>query len=96
MGYAKKETGAFLLGIFFLLAGSLSDFVVPLYIGFVIDALTIENYDIVGSYCLQLFLIVLVSIPRFKSANLSYFISSPVSPSVSEPPPSTSCPRESP
>lgn len=61
MGYAKKETGAFLLGIFFLLAGSLSDFVVPLYIGFVIDALTIENYDIVGSYCLQLFLIVLFS-----------------------------------
>jgi hypothetical protein len=44
MGYAKKETKLFVFGIIFLLLGSVGDFVVPLYVGLVITALSEENY----------------------------------------------------
>ena len=49
------------MGILFLLLGSVGDFVVPYYVGNVIDALNKEDYEIVGQYCLQLFIIVSVS-----------------------------------
>lgn len=58
MKYAKKETGLFCSGIIFLLLGSVGDFVVPLYVGFVITALSNGQFDLVGNYCLQLFLII--------------------------------------
>jgi len=48
-------------GIVFLLLGSVGDFVVPLYIGFVITAMSESNYQIIGTYCLHLFLIICVS-----------------------------------
>jgi hypothetical protein len=61
MKYAKKETSLFCFGILFLLLGSVGDFVVPLYVGLVITALSNANYEIVGTYCLHLFLIICVS-----------------------------------
>ena len=44
-----------------LVLGSASDFVVPLYIGMVIDRLEEEDFDGVKQLCLQLLIIVLVS-----------------------------------
>ena len=44
-----------------LVLGSASDFVVPLYIGWVIDKLEVNDFDGVKELCLQLLIIVLVS-----------------------------------
>ncbi len=52
MKYAKKETSLFFSGIIFLLLGSVGDFVVPLYVGLVITALSKNEFDKVGTYCL--------------------------------------------
>ena len=61
MRYAKKESCLFFSGIVFLLLGSVGDFVVPLYVGLVINALSDSRFDDVGGLCLQLFTIVAVS-----------------------------------
>lgn len=45
LGYAKAEWFSFSLGMFYLFLGSASDFVVPLYIGFVINALETGNFE---------------------------------------------------
>jgi len=62
MRYAKKERCLFFSGIVFLLLGSVGDFVVPLYVGLVINALADNRFDDVGPLCLQLFVIVAVSL----------------------------------
>lgn len=90
MGYAKKECCAFAGGIAFLLGGSFSDFVVPLYIGLVIDALDKENFDAIGGYCLQLFLIVLVSLIHVIPSHVLVGCRSPESVLAAEPLLSTS------
>ena len=82
MRYAKMECCWFVIGIFFLLAGSGSDLVVPYYIGLVIDALNKENYDVIGKYCLELFVIVAVSTHSLSLITLPRL---PRSPSVSVP-----------
>lgn len=64
MQYAKKETWLFCSGIVFLLLGSVGDFVVPLYVGLVINALADNRFDDVGPLCLQLFIIVSVSVSK--------------------------------
>ena len=61
MRYAKKESCLFFSGIIFLLLGSVGDFVVPLYVGLVINALSDSRFDDLGVLCLQLFTIVSVS-----------------------------------
>jgi hypothetical protein len=61
--YAYREKTLFFSGIFFLFLGSIGDFVVPLYIGLVITALSNNDYTLVNTYCLQLFLIICVSQP---------------------------------
>lgn len=61
MQYAYREWPIFLIGFVFLFAGSVGDFVVPLYVGLVTNALAEENYEVVNNYCLQLFCIVCVS-----------------------------------
>ncbi len=40
MKYARQQTCLLSLGIIFLLLGNVGDFVVPYYVGMVIDALT--------------------------------------------------------
>lgn len=52
MRYAKKESCLFFSGIVFLLLGSVGDFVVPLYVGLVINALADSRFDDVGGLCL--------------------------------------------
>ena len=61
MQYAKREWCLFSSGIVFLLLGSVGDFVVPLYVGLVINALADNRFDDVGPLCIQLFVIVAVS-----------------------------------
>ena len=59
--YMKRELCDFLVGTVYLLIACVSDFVVPLYIGFVINALEKGDFDKVGNYCWQLFIIIVVS-----------------------------------
>lgn len=60
-GYAKREIGALTLGMIYLWLACVSDFVVPLYIGFVIDVLEKGEFEKVGPICWQLFIIIVVS-----------------------------------
>ena len=59
--YQRRETVSFVFGMIALVLGSASDFVVPLYIGMVIDKLEVQDFDGVKTLCLQLLIIVLVS-----------------------------------
>jgi len=49
--YAKREIGSLLIGMAYLWLACVSDFVVPLYIGFVINALEKGEFDRVGDLC---------------------------------------------
>lgn len=44
MAYSKREKGLFMIGMFCLFLGQLSDLSIPLFIGMVIDLLVKENY----------------------------------------------------
>lgn len=59
--YQRREAAWFFWGMVALVLGSASDFVVPLYIGWVIDKLEVNDFDGVKDLCLQLLIIVLVS-----------------------------------
>ena len=61
LGYAKRECGSISLGILFLIGGSLSDLAVPLFIGRVIDYIQKGDYDAVGTLCLYMLIVILVS-----------------------------------
>jgi len=52
MKYQKKEVWSFILGMFFLIGGSASDLLAPLYIGRVITALEADDTELVGQLCL--------------------------------------------
>ena len=69
LGYAKGEIGALSLGMVYLWLACVSDFVVPLYIGFVIDVLEKGEFHKVGGLCWQLFIIIVV---RSSICQLSY------------------------
>lgn len=60
MVYLKKETTLLIWGIIFLFLGTIGQFVVPLYVGWVIDAMVTGDWDIIGRYCLELLLIIVV------------------------------------
>ncbi len=60
MVYAKREIGALSLGMVYLWLSCVSDFVVPLYIGFVINVLEKGEFHKVGGLCWQLFIIIVV------------------------------------
>ena len=73
LGYAKKEIGAFSIGMVYLWLACVSDFVVPLYIGFVIDVLEKGEYQKVGALCWQLFIIIIVSVVLlFKTSGVGW------------------------
>ena len=50
--YARSESCLFFFGVVFLLLSSAGTFVVPLYIGLVIDLLAAGKFDKVGPTCL--------------------------------------------
>ena len=45
----------------FLVLGSLSDLSIPLFIGWVIDAINDEDYDRIGDLCLYMIIVIVVS-----------------------------------
>lgn len=61
LGYAKRECGSILLGIVFLIGGSLSDLAVPLFIGRVVDLLQKGEFDEIGTLCLYMLIVIFVS-----------------------------------
>ena len=60
LGYAKREIGTLSLGMIYLWLACVADFVVPLYIGFVINVLEKGEFHKVGGLCWQLFIIIVV------------------------------------
>lgn len=59
--YAKDESWYIIFGMIFLLGGSVGELAAPFYLGQVISALSNDEFDKVGPYCLQLFLIICCS-----------------------------------
>lgn len=60
--YAKQECWSWIIGMGYLWLACVSEFVVPLYIGYVINALEKGEFDKIGALCYQLFIIIVVSI----------------------------------
>ena len=71
MGYAKRECCTIVIGIFFLIGGSLSDLAIPMFIGRVVDFLKEEDYDAIGTLCLYMLIVILVSDTRSLYSNLA-------------------------
>lgn len=61
MAYSKQEKGLFILGMFCLFLGQLSDLSIPLFIGMVIDLLVKEDYSRIYQLCIYVLAIVAVS-----------------------------------
>jgi len=64
--YAYRECGSIVIGILFLIGGSLSDLAIPYFIGQVIDLLTEEDFDGINTLCLYMIIVIVVSSARFK------------------------------
>ena len=60
MRYLRREMAIFIWGIIFLLLGSASQFFVPLFIGRVIDAMSVNDFDSINYYCLELAVVIVV------------------------------------
>ena len=64
MSYAYAECGWIILGIVFLLGGSLSDLTMPLFVGKVVDHLqggTEKDFNEIAKLCLYMIIVVSVS-----------------------------------
>lgn len=61
MGYAKRECCSISLGMVWLVGGLLSDLSVPIFIGRVVDLNKEEKYDEIGTLCLYMIIVVVVS-----------------------------------
>ena len=71
-GYAYRECCSISLGMLFLIGGSLSDLIVPLFIGWVVNDLKEEDYDAIGTKCLYMLIIIVVS-THFWCVNIKSF-----------------------
>jgi ABC-type multidrug transport system fused ATPase/permease subunit len=72
LDYGKREIGALSLGMVYLWLACVSDFVVPLYIGFVIDVLEKGEFHKVGPLCWQLFIIIIVSLTNALTQDIDF------------------------
>lgn len=61
LGYAYRECCSIVLGLIFLIGGSISDLSIPVFIGWVIDAINDNDYDRVGELCLYMIIVIVVS-----------------------------------
>ena len=61
LGYAKRECSSIVIGMFFLIGGSAGELALPAFIGIVLDLLAKEELEIIGTYCLYMLIIVIVS-----------------------------------
>ena len=61
LGYAGRECCSISMGMIFLVGGSISDLSIPIFIGWVIDAINDNDYDRVGDLCLYMIIVIVVS-----------------------------------
>ena len=61
LGYAKRECSSIVIGMFFLIGGSAGELALPAFIGIVLDLLAKGDFDTIGTYCLYMLIIVIVS-----------------------------------
>ena len=61
LGYAGRECCSIVMGMIFLVGGSISDLAIPIFIGWVIDAINDNDYDQVGNLCLYMIIVIVVS-----------------------------------
>mmetsp|Transcript_46 Transcript_46/g.98 ORF Transcript_46/g.98 Transcript_46/m.98 type:complete len:116 (-) Transcript_46:1521-1868(-) len=61
MRYAYNECGWIILGIVFLLGGSLSDLTVPLFVGRVVDLMQKNDFDNIAKLCIYMLIVVTFS-----------------------------------
>ena len=62
-GYAYRECSSIVIGLIFLVGAQLSDFAIPMFIGWTIDLLEKEQFEEVGVLCLYMLIIILVRAP---------------------------------
>ena len=62
LGYSKREWRLFSFGMIMLVGSLLIQFALPSFTGRVITALSEEKYGDINTICLELFIIVLVSV----------------------------------
>lgn len=61
LSYAKRECGSIIIGMFFLIGGSMGELAMPAFIGIVIDLLAVGDYDTISTYCVYMLIIILIS-----------------------------------
>ena len=61
LGYAKREWVSICFGMLFLVGGMLSDLTIPLFIGRVIDHSRKQEWDDIGTLCLYMCIVIVVS-----------------------------------
>ena len=59
------------MGMIFLVGGSISDLAIPIFIGWVIDAINDNDYDRVGNLCLYMIIVVVVSQINLNPSHIS-------------------------
>jgi ABC-type multidrug transport system fused ATPase/permease subunit len=59
--YSKKQCTNLFIGNLALLGGSLASFMIPLMLGYVIDAMNNQDWDQINQYCLWMLYIVVIS-----------------------------------
>ena len=76
MNYLKGEWVNFVLGMIALFLGTFGTFIVPLYIGFVINDLAADppDYDAINKLCIELAVIILVNLNQFFLTLTDFFL----------------------
>ena len=69
LSYAKRECCSIFIGMFFLIGGSAGELALPAFIGVVIDLLSTGDIATIGTYCLYMLILIIVSYP-----SLLYFL----------------------
>ena len=62
MGYGKRECCSIWIGMFFLVGGSMGELAMPFFIGVCVDLLSVGDFETIGTYCLYMLILIIVSI----------------------------------
>ena len=75
IGYATREGWTMLIGMIFLVGATLNEIAMPLFIGKTIDCLYKEDFDAIGTMCVWMLVIILVSATKSYSIQSDFDIS---------------------
>ena len=50
-----------MIGMFFLIGGSMGELTIPAFIGVVIDLLAVDDFDTIATYCLYMLILIIFS-----------------------------------